>query len=538
MILLALLLPLLLALACLLGMQRPVRWLLPVASLPMLGLALMPESRLELNWLLLGLEVGADALTRPFLLLLGLAWSLAAWHALDYIKDRQRSFWFFWLLTLAGISLGFLAQDAAGFYCGYAVMGLAAYGLILHDRSSAAHKAGRIYLMLALLGEVLILTGLFQLGARFGNVPLAELGVLLGESADGGLAGYCLLAGFAVKMGVLPLHVWLPLAHPVAPAPASAILSGVIVKAGLLGWLRFLPPETFGTSPPVIALVLLGLTAAFYAVFMGLTRSEPKAILAWSTVSQLGLLLVLFAATLIGEAERAFLLPIIGIWVLHHGLNKGALFLATACAPTLTRWRVLLFALPALSIAGLPLSSGGLAKGMAKDGLTMASLPDWTLTAFSLSSITTAWLLWHLFDRLQQSAGEARAHPAWIALTVLATTVPWLWAASEGLASWPTLTSWWDGIWPLLLASAIALSWKRLGWRLPDWPGWQGVPRSHLERLSPEVPTELLRSWMPRYRGAGRALLGLESRLSLLPVIGLGVMALLFGIGWALISAA
>jgi formate hydrogenlyase subunit 3/multisubunit Na+/H+ antiporter MnhD subunit len=534
MILLALGLPLLLAFACLVGVQHRLRWLLPAASLPVLGLALMPETRLELDWLLFGLELGGDALTRPFLLLLGLTWSLAAWHALDYIGQRQRSFWFFWLLTLGGISLAFLARDAAGFYCGYAVMGLAAYGLILHERSAAARRAGRIYLMLALFGEVLILTGLFQLGARFGNFPLAELGALLGERG-GGIAGGCLLAGFAVKMGVLPLHIWLPLAHPVAPAPASAILSGVIVKAGLLGWLRFLPPQTFGASIPVIALVLLGLAAAFYAALRGLTRTEPKAILAWSTVSQLGLLLVLFAAASVGEAERALLLPIIGIWVLHHGLNKSALFLATVCSPTLNRWRLLLFAVPALSIAGLPLTTGGLAKGAAKEGLARASLPDWTLTAFGLSSITTALLLWHLFDRLRQSPGKAGAHPAWVMLTLLAISVPWLWAVPFSLVSWPT--SWWDGLWPLLLASAIAVSWKRLGWALPVWPGRQGDPWSSPAGYGPDLPTGLPRAWMPRHQKAGRALLRLEGKLSLLPVVGLGLLGLLLGIWLVLIRA-
>ena len=537
MTLLALALPLLLALACLLGLQHRLRWLLPAASLPVLGLALLPESRLELDWLLFGLEVGGDALTRPFLLLLGLAWTLAAWHALDYIGKRQRSFWFFWLLTQSGISLAFLAQDAAGFYCGYAVMGLAAYGLILHDRSPDARRAGRIYLMLALLGEVLILAGLFQLGARFGNFPLADLGALLSENGAG-LAGWCLLAGFAVKMGVLPLHVWLPLAHPVAPAPASAILSGVIVKAGLLGWLRFLPPEAFGASPPVLALVVLGLAAAFYAALMGLTRSEPKAILAWSTVSQLGLLLLLFAAASVGEIERALLLPIIGVWVLHHGLNKAALFLATVCAPTLTRWRLLLFALPALSLAGLPLTSGGLAKGLAKEGLQEALLPDWALTAFGLSSITTTLLLWHLFDRLRQGAGEARAHPAWLLLTLVALTMPWLWAANEGLSSWPTLASSWDGIWPLLLASIVALLWKRSGWQLPDWPSPAAADRSSFRAVGLRVPSLLPASPVWPQQQPGRILLQLERQLSLLPVIGLGLLALLLGIWLILISSA
>lgn len=529
--LLALLLPLVLAGACL--VWKPGRWrfLLPAASLPVLALALLPAGRAQLEWTLLGVTLGADATSRPFLLLLGVAWSACAWFALAYIQRHERSFWAFWMLTLAGINLVFLAQDAAGFYAGYAVMSLAGYGLVLHERTDEARRAGRVYLILALLGEVLIITGLFLLAAEFGNVELAALAERLGERTTMHPAAAFLFTGFAVKMGTLPLHVWLPMAHPVAPVPASAILSGVIVKAGLLGWLRFLPPEAMGAEAPTLALIVLGLTGAFYAALYGMTQARPKAILAWSTVSQMGLLLTLFAASLLGAVERDLLLPVIGLWVLHHGLNKAALFLATGAAPTTSRWRLLLFALPALSLAGLPLTSGALAKDGAKTGFALAHLPPWIATAFALTSVTTTLLLWRLFERLRATdKPNTEAHPAWILLTLVAVALPWWWVGQTGQATLPDPEKIWDGVWPLLLAVALILTARRMPFALPRLPedemlaGVRGKPLLAPIAM-PSVPST--RSWVLLLSGPATILRRTEERLARMPVIGPFLLALL-----------
>ena len=114
----------------------------------------------------------------------------------------------------------------------------------------------------------------------------------------------CLILGFGLKMGLVPLHVWMPLAHPVAPIPASAVLSGIIVKAGVIGLIRFLPLEV--PSPDWgMALVGLGLLTAFYGVLVGLTQPHAKTILAYSTVSQMGVVAaVLGAGMTTGRRER------------------------------------------------------------------------------------------------------------------------------------------------------------------------------------------------------------------------------------------
>jgi L-aminopeptidase/D-esterase-like protein len=127
-----------------------------------------------------------------------------------------------------------------------------------------------------------------------------------------------LLLGFGLKAGLVPLHVWLPLAHPAAPMPASAVLSGAIIKAGIIGLVRFLPFEA-GAPGWGIALGALGLFGAFYAVAFGVLQRNPKTILAYSSVSQMGVVMAALGFGLAAGDELALLLSQSG-----RGLPMGA----------------------------------------------------------------------------------------------------------------------------------------------------------------------------------------------------------------------
>jgi NADH:ubiquinone oxidoreductase subunit 4 (subunit M) len=235
-----------------------------------------------------------------------------------------------------------LAQSLAAFYLGYVAVSLAAYLMIVHARSDAAWRAGRIYLVLAFAGEAAIVSGVLVLAGYYGNVELALLATP--EFAAGLEASRALLlVGFAVKLGIVPLHVWLPLAHPIAPVPASAILSGVIVKAGLLGWLKLAPVQGIDAAAAAPWLIALGLVTAFAGALLGLTQAKLKTVLAYSTISQMGLVLVAYAA-LAFATDAAVALAALGLLALHHGLTKAALFLACGCAPGASRARSLLLA--------------------------------------------------------------------------------------------------------------------------------------------------------------------------------------------------
>ncbi len=425
---------------------RAAPWLPLTLLLPLLS-----AGRTDAPNLLLGLSLGADAVSAPLILLCALAWTLAGVYARSRVGRDRVLLWSGWLTSLAGISLALLAQDLGSFYAGYAALSLASWLLIIHARTPEAWRAGRVYLVLALAGEMAVFAGVMAIAVHDGNPALADVAGL--AALEPGWRAL-ILAGFAVKLGTLPLHLWLPLAHPVAPVPASAILSGVIVKAGLLGMLRLVPPGAPGAELFGPILLGFGLFSALVAVLLGLGQARVKVVLAYSTVSQMGLVLAMYAALLMAPESAPLLLPWLGLLVLHHGLNKAALFLACGCAPGRSRLRMVLVALPVLALAGAPLSTGMYAKTGLKQALAMAGFgPAWALL-LGLSSLATALLLWHFWQLLREDRHYRPAHPAWIGMTLLGFAIPWLWGFSHGLDP-DLLHALWPSLWPLLAAAAL-----------------------------------------------------------------------------------
>ena len=292
---------LLVALAPLLALALLWRWpdraapWLWLSCLPALLASFWPPAALEPAILCPGATWGAeDMLARAWLAFTALLWGCASVYAgADLVGDRHRlRFWCCWLLSLCGNLLLIIAQDAGSFYVGFSLMSLTAYGLIVHQRGPAPRQAGRLYLQLAILGEMLIFAGMMlRIHEADGAFALATWqGV-----PTGWLTASVLLIGFGLKAGFWPLHVWLPLAHPAAPAAASAVLSGAMIKAGILGLWRFLPEQDPVLQSWALTLLAIGSISAFYGVALGLLQSRAKAALAYSSVSQIGYLLVVLA---------------------------------------------------------------------------------------------------------------------------------------------------------------------------------------------------------------------------------------------------
>ena len=516
------------------------RRLAPFASAALL-LPLLSGEGVSWPWALLRLDLGVDAWVRPFVLLTAVAWSLAAWFAIDRVSGDTRRFWLGWSLSLWGMALVLLAQSLVTFYLGYVAVSLAAYLMIVHARSDAAWRAGRIYLLLAFAGEAAIVSGVLLLAGFYGNVELALLATP--EFAAGLEASrWWLLIGFAVKLGIVPLHVWLPLAHPIAPVPASAILSGVIVTAGLLGWLKLAPTEGLDVAGSAPWLLAVGLMTAFVGVALGLTQRKLKSVLAYSTISQMGLVLVGYAVLTL-EPSGVAPLTVLGLFVLHHGLNKAALFLACGCAPGAGALRRALLALPALALAAAPLTTGFLAKTWLKRlvdaGIELGALSPLAYTLLSLSSTATALLMWHLW-RLARSERDAsvRVHPAWPLLVLAAATLPWWWAAQAGMVIAPSGSYLWAATWPLLLAAVLALLGaltRRPGLRLPE-----GDVVVLAEALVRRAPTPGAPAPQPRRRsGSTRARVGarlavLERRMREMPIVGVVMLLVAVAAWWTL----
>ncbi len=229
-------------------------------------------ARLEVPWLLFGsefhLDPAARALTLIAALLYGAALMAVSWAKLRDAEKGSGALSAFLLLCYVGNIGTYVAADAVSFYLAFALMSFSAVGLVIHYRSQEARRATRIYLIMSVVSETAILAGLI-LTASAGGYRVSNAPAAVADSEFTTLIVVLLLIGFGVKAGTVPLHVWLPLAHPAAPPAASAVLSGAMVKAGLVGWLRFMPLGEM--AMPVVGYTLLGLAllGAFAAAAVG-----------------------------------------------------------------------------------------------------------------------------------------------------------------------------------------------------------------------------------------------------------------------------
>ena len=473
--------PLILAAFCLLPRLGPrMIAALPLAPLPALAAAIAAprDTEAALPWMLLDSGLRLDETSAVFLGGAAVLWFWAGLYAARYmIADRRAAgFALFWNLVLAGNIGVFLAADAASFYVAFALVSLMAYPLVIHDRKSASLRAGAVYIALAVIGEVALFAALVMgSNAAGGSILIADIRAALAAPGGDPLILWLLIAGFGIKAGLMPLHVWLPVAHPAAPVPASAVLSGAIVKAGLFGFAAFLP---WGTAWPVggTSLALLGFSGLFAAALVGIAQSNAKTVLAYSTVSQMGLVMgvsgLALAAGLPGEA----VLPAVALYALHHGLTKGALFLGVGLAGTWggssRRLLVVLMGLLSLSLAGLPLTAGALAKAALKAPAGVAGAALIGLSALT-SGLVLARVLFTLPAPEQARRPPAPMLVAVVALAAAALSAPWLLhmeIAATIYGSPGDLLQAVAEAWPLGLALVLAATAAAIGLRLPQLP--------------------------------------------------------------------
>lgn len=469
--------PLLAGLGLLTLRERAIGWLW-LACVPALALVIWPMPALDLPMLWEGVRWGADdLLSRAWLSFTVLLWGCAGVFASSSQRDdpKRMRFWTFWLLALSGNLLLIIATDALSFYLGFSAMSLSAYGLIVHQGGPEPRRAGRLYLQLAICGEMALLAALMlRSNAADGDFSFAAWQTLPMD----GLTLLLLLIGLGLKAGFWPLHVWLPLAHPAAPAPASAVLSGAMLKAGFLGLWRCLPEQDSLLSGWADVLLAVGIFGAIYPALLGLCAGKAKAVLAYSSVSQIGYLLMLLALAWHHPQQRQALTVVLVLYGVHHGLAKGALFLAAGLihAGRLPRSGWLLLAVPALAIIGLPLTSGGAVKTALKDAWHAGAFEAW-LPWLTVSSLTTALLLTRALWLLHRDATDApSSRPPvlqvlpWALLSSLSLLLPWAWPAlREPMLHGLYPGGIWAALWPLLVALGIAGVAITRGWAVPAW---------------------------------------------------------------------
>jgi formate hydrogenlyase subunit 3/multisubunit Na+/H+ antiporter MnhD subunit len=379
-------------------------------------------------------------------------------------------------MALTGCIGVFLAADLVSFYFLLALLTLGAGGLIVQDGTAYAWRASAIYFGLALLAEAFLLGAFVLLAASMpDSLLIRDAAAALPTAPQRNLILALLIAGFGVKAGLVPLHFWMPLAYRAAPIPASAVLSGAIVKASILGLIRVLP---LGEVLPNwgIGLLTAGLFAAFYGVAIGITQTNPKVVLAYSSVSQMGFIIAVIGGGLsAGNTDTA---PLVAFYAAHHVLVKGTLFLAVGvlAAGSARPLRVLLPAtVIALGLGGLPFTGGALTKLAVKDsfGDGLAS------TLATLSAAGTTLLMLHFLRRLAATARQDTAAPVglvwpWLFMALASVVVPWIVYETVPIGTLEDAVApaaVWEAFWPVLLGGALAVGLWRWGDRLPRVPG-------------------------------------------------------------------
>jgi hydrogenase-4 component B len=303
--------------------------LVPVAGV----LAGGAPSAVRLPWAVPGgaFYVELDALSAFFLLPAFAVCGLAAVYGAGYLRHRggTPASWFFFDLLVASIALVTVARNAVLFLVAWEVMALASFFLVtLDDEDAGVRAAGWTYLVASHLGTAFLLALFVLLAGAGGSLDFDRFAPRAGTDLLAALA----LVGFGTKAGFVPLHVWLPEAHPAAPSHVSAVMSGVMIKTGVYGIVRvlgLLDPVPAWCGP---ALVAVGLVSGVLGVLYALAQQDLKRLLAYSSVENVGVVALGLGVGLIGRAAGAGPVAALGfagalLHVLGHGVFKSLLFL-------------------------------------------------------------------------------------------------------------------------------------------------------------------------------------------------------------------
>lgn len=321
-------------------------------------------------------------------------------------ERSQNSFHPLYLVLAAGVSASFSTGDLFNLFVAFEMMLAASYVLITLGGRPEQIRSGMSYVVISLIASTLFITVLALLYTATGTVNMADLADRLDDVAPGVKAAFAMamLVVFGIKAGLFPLYFWLPDSYPTAPGPVTAVFAGLLTKVGVYAILRtqtsmFGAPEWMGT-----VLLIVAAATMIIGVLGAISQDDMKRILAFHIISQIGYMVFgLGLFTVAGIAGAIF-------YIVHHIIVKTALFLVTSLvdrragssrlsevgglvrsAPVIA----LLFAVPALSLAGLPPFSGFLAKFSLVDAgfdatqgaMVAVSLVVGLLTLYSMTKI-------------------------------------------------------------------------------------------------------------------------------------------------------
>ena len=296
-----------------------VRWVGTTAFTPQINVPWVPSLGLHFG-------VGVDAISMWLVLLSAFLMPLVVLASYSSVTEKAREY-YFWLTILLAAMIGvFLATDILFFYICFEFTLIPLYFLISIYGSSGRMRAARYFFLYTFAGSMLTFAGVLYVVAQAGSFQISELYPVAAAMSytEQALVLFALLAGFAVKVPLFPVHTWLPLAHTEAPTAGSVILAGVLLKLGTYGILRFAlpmcPEAVVAFAPWVATLAIVGI---LYAALICWVQRDVKKLVAYSSVSHLGFcVLGLFAL----DAQDIGAIGAV-LYMINHGLSTGALFL-------------------------------------------------------------------------------------------------------------------------------------------------------------------------------------------------------------------
>ncbi len=404
-------------------LRNLVNIIITAALLVLVTLLYKPVSNMALELFIpdimgTGLYLKLDLLRYVFVWITAFIWFLATVYSTAYLKNyKNRNRYFAISLLTLSTTIGiFLSEHLLNLFTFFEVMSLTSYILVIHDEDEHCLEAGKSYLTMAIAGGMIMLMGLFLLYDYTDTLLISQLPrqiELLGNIKY--LIGVLLIIGFGVKASMFPLHTWLPKAYTAAPTPVTAILSAILAKTGIFGILITVVILMKGSLPISVLVMVSGLLNMFIGGFLAMFQRNIKRILAYSSMSQMGY--ILMGVGLIGILGQHNSTAVYGTiyHVVNHALFKGLLFLGAGMifmligdlsinsARGLGKHMLLLkilFLTGIFATVGMPGFNGFAGKTLLHEALLEARHlynTGWLLTAEVIfvisSSFTTAYLL-------------------------------------------------------------------------------------------------------------------------------------------------
>jgi hydrogenase-4 component B len=327
------------------------------------------------SWPFTSLALCVDPLSRFFLLLFYLILLPMSFYAFSFTQQgfssSIKAFWACLLTLIAGMVLTLLADSLLLFIIAWEVMSLAAFFLVIHeDLNSANRQAGMVYLMASHIGTAFLFITFWLLAPH--TTLLSQSAAM--ETALKNVIIIFSLIGFGVKAGLVPLHIWLPEAHPAAPSPVSALMSGLVIKTGLYGILRIITlllpvPDWTGKT-----LLILGVITALTGILFAAIERDLKKLLAFSSIENMGIIFIGFGLGYIAWLQGWAIVAVLSwlgsfLHIVNHAIIKSLLFTSMGAIYSRTHIRDLeklggllkvmpfagnAFLFASLALAGLP----------------------------------------------------------------------------------------------------------------------------------------------------------------------------------------